>query len=492
MSVKSELFELIQSLNGPEKRYFSIYANQHSPQKHHQYRSLYDVLHEMEAYDEQTLRDHPSIQPFRHQVPFYKNYLKKLILRSLREFYRDKTPEMELRGELSLVELLYDRGLHGMALRRVRRIREKAEKKQLYHFLLEAIRWESRFVRIQQAKDFRTTLRDLTKKLEVVTGQLMEEVKLEALYNQLLSFVSNHIYPRKQEELDKIAELIQNPILTSPDPPKGKKAKVYFFLCKVYSSQLLSDHTGVVSWYEQLLNLLSDPPPSGEKEEELYLKTLLGFLDGLLNTQDFNRFLQYRGRLRQTISDSPAIKAMVFKSWVHLQIRYCLNSEKYQETGALDEEVRHGFEKYTGYISLPTRLSFAFNLQVIGLLAGEYRLALRWTNYILNHSEKESREDILTASLVFNSILHFELGNYDHVASRVRNSQRTIKTRKYDMNFEQIVLRALHQIVNSGPDQQRRLFTELDEDLSHLVEQNQGDIVGIKEVLLWIRNHKTG
>lgn len=81
MIAKDDLFILIKSLSKTEKAYFKKYASIHSNKGQQQYLSLFDLLNDMTVYDEAILKKkiaHLGIT----QLPVYKNYLYKIILRS--------------------------------------------------------------------------------------------------------------------------------------------------------------------------------------------------------------------------------------------------------------------------------------------------------------------------------------------------------------------------------------------------------------------------
>ena len=56
MTVKDDLFQLIRSLSKTEKRYFKIEAGRHSTTNKNNHLRLFDVINEMDEYDEEKIK----------------------------------------------------------------------------------------------------------------------------------------------------------------------------------------------------------------------------------------------------------------------------------------------------------------------------------------------------------------------------------------------------------------------------------------------------
>ncbi|HHG85707.1 MAG TPA: hypothetical protein ENJ82_13245, partial [Bacteroidetes bacterium] len=84
MKTQDDLYQLVTSLSRAEKRYFKIYANRHVIGKQNKYVMLFDLLDRQKSYDANLLRKkYPG-----SNLSSDKNYLKKLLLKSMRA-YRD-------------------------------------------------------------------------------------------------------------------------------------------------------------------------------------------------------------------------------------------------------------------------------------------------------------------------------------------------------------------------------------------------------------------
>jgi len=80
--MQDNLFQLIKSLSKNEKRYFRLSASTHKRRTQHL--QLFSILDRQQEYDEAAVREFFREQGFTEQLHVARNYLYRMILRSLR------------------------------------------------------------------------------------------------------------------------------------------------------------------------------------------------------------------------------------------------------------------------------------------------------------------------------------------------------------------------------------------------------------------------
>src|SRR5690349_13059370 len=113
MKVSDDLYLLIRSMSKSEKRHFKLFASFHAGDK--KYLRLFDAMDKLKEYDEKKLKQSFEGERFLKQFSVAKNYLYKLVMKSLGMFQRGKTRSSELRDLLDQVEVLYKKGLYEQA-----------------------------------------------------------------------------------------------------------------------------------------------------------------------------------------------------------------------------------------------------------------------------------------------------------------------------------------------------------------------------------------
>jgi tetratricopeptide (TPR) repeat protein len=90
---------------------------------------------------------------------------------------------------------------------------------------------------------------------------------------------------------------------------------------------------------------------------------------------------------------------------------------------------------------LPNRMVTYFNIAYAFFGSENYRKSLEWLNKAIDISSRTGlRQDIYTASLVINLIIHYELGNDSLLPYVVRSTYRQLKKRKLLFKFERSIL----------------------------------------------------
>src|SRR4051812_12516203 len=106
MKATDDLFLLIKSLTKNEKGYFKKYTSKHVVGDENKYISLFDRIDHSKQFNERELKKEIP------HLPSDKNYLYKLIIRSLNEFHHGSSIDHELREILNAVEILFAKALY--------------------------------------------------------------------------------------------------------------------------------------------------------------------------------------------------------------------------------------------------------------------------------------------------------------------------------------------------------------------------------------------
>ena len=143
MTTSDDLFQLIKSLDQAEKRYFKIYSAQHVKGDQNIYVRLFEAIVAQRRYDEIALVRQFRGETFTKQFSVTKNYLYKIILRSLRSYHSGQDVESVINQELESAKILYGKGLYKKCLKIIRKIKQLARKYQKFEQLLNILKWES-------------------------------------------------------------------------------------------------------------------------------------------------------------------------------------------------------------------------------------------------------------------------------------------------------------------------------------------------------------
>ncbi|MBL4586571.1 MAG: hypothetical protein JKX84_05900, partial [Flavobacteriales bacterium] len=144
MSKGDSLFELVQSLELNEKRYYKLHAS--LQKKESNLARLFDYYAETSAFNEDRLRKRFKGEKFLDQLAVTQNHLYDSILKSMRLYHMKRSIEFRLNGMLQDVKFLYDKGLVGTSERMLRKVRKVAFKNDCFSIILNVLEWESKLL----------------------------------------------------------------------------------------------------------------------------------------------------------------------------------------------------------------------------------------------------------------------------------------------------------------------------------------------------------
>ena len=144
MSKGNRLFELVQSLELNEKRYFKLQAT--LQKKDSNLTRLFDYYAGSSGFDEDEIRNHFSGEKFLEQLAVTQNHLYESILRAMRLYHLKRTVEFQLYGLLHDVQFLYEKGLVEQSRSLLKKVRKMAIKNDSFLVILNVLEWEAKFL----------------------------------------------------------------------------------------------------------------------------------------------------------------------------------------------------------------------------------------------------------------------------------------------------------------------------------------------------------
>ncbi|MFZ1611935.1 MAG: hypothetical protein WAT52_12755, partial [Chitinophagales bacterium] len=91
-----KLHKLIKSLTPPEKRYFKLFAAKQGDAEEKYYLQLFDAVDKLKEYDEELLKKKLKGSIHSKNVAYQKHYLFEMVMQSLKNFEKSKSPLLQV------------------------------------------------------------------------------------------------------------------------------------------------------------------------------------------------------------------------------------------------------------------------------------------------------------------------------------------------------------------------------------------------------------
>lgn len=481
MAKKEQLFQLIHSMSKSEKRHFKLMHSGQSASKN--YLRLFDAIDRQQRYDEEALRKKFNNERFTTQMHVTKNYLRRMILKSLRNYHSRSSKDFELKNLLQNIELLYRRELFDHCRQEIGRAEKLALEFEKHHELLEIYAWKRKLLLI-----------------EFGPGKPAEELHaaVEAQSRSLLSARELNRYWKLTMDMfaafgaaDR-ATFLENDLLSESAKPLSLQSRVLYHYIRQAWYFAAGEPDKSEAEALRLIELLERHPQRVKDEPSSYITALNNLIGLYLTQKKYERIPELLQKIRN-IPKEYGLDARA-KPAVRLRLHsYNVELEMYRDTGdvrkgiALVNEIKEYLKSCRQSVPPVYRLMFYYQFAYLYFLDEEYSEAMHWLNELQSGEFANLREDVRSYAHLLRLIIHFELGNITILKYAVDACRRFLKSKRELHGFEQQLLRFFSKISTAPTVEYPKLLEELKANLfagdSEQVVQNALDYLNFRRWL---------
>lgn len=451
MTKKDPLFALIKSLKKTEKTYFKKFTQLHTIGEQNNYVELFDVINDMEEYNEEHILEHFKDQNLVKQLHVIKNYLYKQLLKSLRVYYASMNVDTTIRELLDNITILHQKGFPEQAAKNLIKAKKIATQHEKHEYYLILLRWEIRISssdiytgnKLNSAVDLMLTIEDTLSQLKNINDFYSLTVKI---YEGRRT--KGHV--RSQEELNSLREILKTPLLNNPEMAQNFRSKIYYFYILSVINTELGNEFEAINNAKLLVKVFQTYEEELNDEPSNYGTVLNHLIETLLVFNKYQEALDYIEQLQLVNIKSAYTEMMIFYRTYMLQLDVYIKTGEFQKGIPTALQLINGLSEYEGKIADAIRTKLYFQLAHVYFGIEEYKTALQWINKLLN--EREVKEDILNLAMIFSLIIHFELKNYDildyqakSIVRKLSNKNRLFETEKLFIELIKKIPKIIHQ-----------------------------------------------
>jgi hypothetical protein len=395
------LFDLINSLTMSEKRFFKIFSKRHIIGEKNEYSLLFDFIDKETGLTNKKLLS----QPFVKNVSAEKNYLYRLILKSLNSFNSQNSDIRKIYDNLISIDILFKKGLYTQALELVNKALKLAKKKELLRqaLLLTEIK-EELLLKDQEHLQTLAIFKEDEQLILLIKNLLsMRELTTRGYHKNLSKGLI-----RNDEDLLPFAEIVEHEIVKDQSKALTARARLHQISVQLTYNMVAGDNKQVLEFVNQIITHYDAHPHLIDYTPIGYVSS--NFIKGsaLLasnKTKEVKLLIKKYTKIEEIDSVLKSQKALsslfFYKNILLLQV---------DQTADL-EEVEKGIPKHEPFIGKPQLYDLYFQMSLCFFAQKDFKKSLKWSNQILNDLQFKSREDFLNTIKLMNLLIHFELGN---------------------------------------------------------------------------------
>ncbi len=427
------LFDLIFSLTMSEKRFFKIFSQRHVIGDENDYSKLFDFIDKEPNVNNAILIK----QDFVKNVSAEKNYLYRLILKSLNAFHSQNSDRRKIYDYLISIDILFQKGLYSQAVDLVLKARKLANKNELLRqeLLLSELH-EELLLKDQKYGDVVNLINEDKHLLDLVENLLsLKELTTKGYHENLSKGVI-----RDEKDLEPFDNLINNKLVRDEKNALTKRARLHQISVQLTYNMVAGNNDMVLKYVQLIITHY-------ETNQHLINHTPIGYVSCyfiLGNAQLADKKYDLVFNTTKSYSKIEQIDS-VRKSQKALSSAFFYKNILLFQLGKVDdlELIENEIPKHIPFIGKAQLYDLYFQLSLSFFYQKKFKKALWWSNEILNDSKFKSRGDFMNTIKLFNLLIHFELGNdftLEYISKSTSNYLKK-KNRLYDV--EKLLIRFL-------------------------------------------------
>ena len=433
MLQKEALFILIKSLSKSEKRYFRLFCTREASGSI--YLQLFDCIEKQSQYDEKAIKAIFKNEVFIRQLHVTKNYLRKLILKSLRNFHAGISKDAELKDILRNIEILYNKELFAHCETQLKSAERIADKYELLSGQLEIINWKRKLEQTRRPGHY-TALSQMLQLQDTALKKLRNNLnywQVAVAYSASI-FQNSDSYPKNNSPLDGLQK------------PLSLEAQVLYYNTSYLQHLQNNESTKAENELRTLLELLESSPERLKEGPGLYVSSI----NNLVSFYVFNKNYQAAILLIQkaknvylgwkVTSENRTLLKQIMRTY-NIELEIYRNTKKFKDQLVFIESIESFVIDNQNKLPKDYIASFQFQLASIHFLRNDLKKALHWINQFLNSRFKGVRTELKKQVLILNLMVHLEQKNLMVLGYYVNSTRRFMKKVKEKSPYEEILLK---------------------------------------------------
>ncbi len=424
------LFLLIKSLSRSEKRYFKIFTD--TDKRINNYEKLFNAIEVMDEYDESIIREKFKGEKFIKQLHVTKNYLKRLIYKSNRNYHAKENRSVRVRNLLTNAEILFNKELFEHCNAELIKAERLSSEYELFNYLVEIYDWKRKLEQQVNPHNY-SAFKDILK----MQGEVIEKLENLNDYLHLIVDVSASTLNNKSGKLEK------EDMLEDEKNALSMEARVMHYNARYFKNVL--NEGGGNDDLKLLLEVFEKDPKWVTAKPGTYISTINNLITFYVFSKDYSQAIELVKKAKDVYkrvrphSENKSLMKQILRTY-NIELEIYRDEHLYSENPTHIENTEIFVEAYKFKMPKDYLISFWFQLANIRFLQKDYKSALKWANDIIQMNFRNVREDIQIQARFLNLLIHLEQNNMFVLRYFVDHTRRFIKKRKIMEAHEKILL----------------------------------------------------
>ncbi|MBS1912972.1 MAG: hypothetical protein JST22_13380 [Bacteroidetes bacterium] len=421
MKKQHDLFRLIKTLSGPEKRYFKLYASKHVEARRNNSVKLFAAIDEQESYNEQAIKERFAGERFVRQLAVQKNYLYDLVLRSLRSYHTGTSAGVRIAELIHNVEILLRQGLPDQCGTLLARAKELAYRHDDSTMALRVLKlaW-----RVAYDTNDRMAMKQLAEEQRELLAMLMNESLYTGMLFELNHALQYYGYSNHPASVSLAQHILAEEALRDESCALTVRTRIMFHSLRSACLEIVGEIEACHAAAQRCLELVEAHP---DKSTDMQWRRLFCLTELIKASLRMDRLEEMRGyilRLETFGRTSGDLRTHVERVTHQFTLSGNLRSGDLRAALRSAPRVESILQCRTNAIGPAMRMLIRYELAHLYFATENHRTALGHLNSIADAAEDDVRPDFQAAARVLMVLAHHMLGHADAVEYMTISARR--------------------------------------------------------------------
>jgi len=273
-------------LSKSEKGYFKKFSALHIIAKGNKYLKLFNLIDKQKVYDEKKVKEAFIGDSFAKQLHVAKNYLYKIILKSLSQYYFDSTISIQINNLFNSAVILYRKGLFNESWKLLLKAKINAYKYEKNEFLIQILNLEKKLMIELNPREYSDKAMEHTSEKKKVNKRILNIITFEDDLNKVRLLYHSGSIIRKKGEIEAYDKLINNP--QNESYPEEFESKLLFYQKLVNYNMAVADDLKAFECAKKIVQVHESNPEYIKEFTSEYVSALNTCLQIILFIKNYN------------------------------------------------------------------------------------------------------------------------------------------------------------------------------------------------------------
>lgn len=417
------LFTLIQNLSKAEKRHFKL-SSQSSKTENAKYVKLYDILDQMDSYDQTAvLRKMKDVS--KSQLNNLQKHLQQQILNSLVSLKANTDTSAHIRILIEQASLLLDKSMVDEAIALLNKAKKLAMNYYYYSLALDVVEKLKTIELVYIGKSTVANYTKLDEDASFLIRKINNVITLSNISTQLSSLNFRIGYARSAKDLKIISSYFKSKLDVINNNEFNFLENLHYYHCLAWYSLIRYDFVFTHRWLSKSMQLFDCNPVMKTIYHEHYIRGIAKLLEIMFMTRQLNPLKKTIAKLHaeqnEVLPRTSRVNSHVELTLILAILNMHMLEGSFEQGTQLKARVEQFLEQTASTLDEHYLMMVNYKMACIFFGASDHLSCKKYLARVIAVKNDRYRRDLHVFSRILNLISSYEIGDDETLESQIKS-----------------------------------------------------------------------